>query len=1687
VKAQLIVLFAAAGIFAIGSPVWAQNWTGSNSTNWNDISNWGYYFPAGGSVTVNTNSPNIATITANSLYQPGQIEVNGGAQIDHIAGLLSSSNDNYVVIGAYGQAGAYNLANTSSATPGLFTGYDAGSGSLTVEGNGVLNVGGVWIQYWVSTGGTGTFNMNTTGVLTLQNNSGWPNAAMVVGARGGTGVFNLDNGTITAPNQGIWIGAASSDGVAGTGTLNMSGGVINAPSMSIGNGGGSGLVNIAGGTVNLSGDANFGDGGTGASAASAGTLNMSGGVLNVAGNLKFGAANGWFDGTANGTGEMNLTGGTINAHYVGFANNPQWNGDHSSGTGTIGAGALLNSKTWVDVGNLGNGTAQLTINGTLNVNTANAGGGLSVADGENVQATVTINPGATVRIENNGQIATSTNTTYAYPSGVINQNGGSVTFYSDAGTTVGGTGFLNMQSQASGGNYTYNLNGGTLQVPQVGEGSGGWGSTSFNFNGGLLKATGNQSAFIANLSNVRIQSGGAIIDDSGYSIGIGQNLVEDSGSTGGGLTKRGGGMLTLTGNNTYTGGTTVNGGTLNINADAALGAAPFSPATNVTFTHNGTLQFGANNVSLNANRNIAMNSGVTLTLDNNNNGQTAIGGSITGNGSVVLLGNGVMTLSGSSNYTGTTTVNIGTLNLASGSLGATAVSIGPNGALAASGTASIAGSVTTTGAGAAINLQNGTIDTLNVNSLHLATGSVFGFDLGSAAGNSDLIAVNGAVSLTALSAGTVNISASTIQSGDYTLLTSVGGGLTPGGGDFTLGTHPAIHGFENFNHTTAHALVLTVSANPFVPTAYWTGAASRTTGDAANNWGAGTSTSNWSTDPAGTTDALQVPGPITSVMLTAANAVPGAGGVLTTQLNADYSIQGLTVAVPATTGSAQVTSTVINPNGYTLTLGGSGLTLDAASLASATIGSGSILLSTTSPSWANNNPSLGLTVNANIAPQANLGPTTLTFSGIDVGGIALSGSLRDSAFSPLSLVFNQAGVTQLKGANTFTGGVTISSGTVQLGNAAALNAASPNAVLFSSALSYGIGDLQLNGNSVTVSALNANDYTVTATVENGAAGPATLTVSNTGSSNYNGVLQDGGSGGLALTKSGTGTLRLTGYGNTYTGGTNLNGGVLNFVYGTVPISSSNINFHGGTLQWANGNAEDVSPGIAPIAAGQVAIFDTNGNYYPITFASSLSGSGGLTKTGGGTLIFLNSNSYSGVTTVNGGTLQIDNGGSIATPGLGSIVISSGGNVALDRSDSYVLGNSFSGAGTLYQMGSGTATLAGNSTGVGITVNNGALTLAGNNAGLGSLVVTGAGVLTIAGSTTATQSLNVATQNGDSALVNILPGSSFTSTGLAVGSASGGTGTINMSGGTVNEVNGMSVGAAVGAVGIMNMSGGVVNVPNWLLIGGIYPGGQVSGIFNISGGLVHVSGGGNVSLGTFQGNAGTLSVSGGTVQSDNSIYVGDGDGTGMMTVSGGLVIANSGVLLGRYNYSASDSSGIVNLQGGRLRTSGVALTGGTGAFNFSGGTLENAVGANLSVTMPVNLSGPGIVDIDNGQTGAFTSAAPIDGSGSLYKLGGGTLTLSGSGTYTGGTNVFAGALIVTSPNGIKDGSNLFVGSPGSFFAPPVPSFAGGSSAVPAAPAIAPVPEPGTLALLTAGAAATLAALWRRKRRGLNCNN
>jgi autotransporter-associated beta strand protein len=111
----------------------------------------------------------------------------------------------------------------------------------------------------------------------------------------------------------------------------------------------------------------------------------------------------------------------------------------------------------------------------------------------------------------------------------------------------------------------------------------------------------------------------------------------------------GGGKLTLTGVNSYQGGTFIATATLNINSDAALGADPGTPATNVTISGGGgTLQVGAPSVSLSANRNIVAEAGVPTVIGTLGNSLT-INGVLTGGGSLQTVGTGTVTLKGTGN------------------------------------------------------------------------------------------------------------------------------------------------------------------------------------------------------------------------------------------------------------------------------------------------------------------------------------------------------------------------------------------------------------------------------------------------------------------------------------------------------------------------------------------------------------------------------------------------------------------------------------------------------------------------------------------------------------------------------------------------------------------------------------------------------------------------------------------------------------------------------------------------------------------------------------------------------------------------------------------------------------------------------------------------------------------------------
>jgi autotransporter-associated beta strand protein len=127
-------------------------------------------------------------------------------------------------------------------------------------------------------------------------------------------------------------------------------------------------------------------------------------------------------------------------------------------------------------------------------------------------------------------------------------------------------------------------------------------------------------------------------------------------------------------------------------------------------------------------------------------------------------------------------------------------------------------------------------------------------------------------------------------------------------------------------------------------------------------------------------------------------------------------------------------------------------------------------------------------------------------------------------------------------------------------------------------------------------------------------------------------------------------------------------------------------------------------------------------------------------------------------------------------------------------------------------------------------------------------------------------------------------------------------------------------------------------------------------------------------------------------------------------------------------------------------------------------------------VPLTFNGVGATNID-ASGGTISLDGSLNGSGGLNEIGSGILVLDGTGTYTGGTTVASGELIVANNEAIEEGTSLAVGADaGSLFA----AEAGSISTADAKPnfGAAPVPEPATLALLAAGSVAVLLA----RRRG-----
>ena len=183
-------------------------------------------------------------------------------------------------------------------------------------------------------------------------------------------------------------------------------------------------------------------------------------------------------------------------------------------------------------------------------------------------------------------------------------------------------------------------------------------------------------------------------------------------------------------------------------------------------------------------------------------------------------------------------------------------------------------------------------------------------------------------------------------------------------------------------------------------------------------------------------------------------------------------------------------------------------------------------------------------------------------------------------------------------------------------------------------------------------------------------------------------------GQTALRKSDLGTLVL-GADNTYTGGTAIDGGMVQVSKDTnLGAANTGVDFDQGTLRtttnFGTNRTLTLHDGGGTLATAAGTTFTVN---------SAIGGNGALTKSEGGTTVLTAANTYTGGTTISGGTLQLGTGGTSGSI-LGNVV--DNGALVVNRSDTLSMGGTISGSGTLTQAGAGTTVLNGANTYTGLT-------------------------------------------------------------------------------------------------------------------------------------------------------------------------------------------------------------------------------------------------------------------------------------------------------------------------------------------------------------------------------------------------
>jgi autotransporter-associated beta strand protein len=708
---------------------------------------------------------------------------------------------------------------------------------------------------------------------------------------------------------------------------------------------------------------------------------------------------------------------------------------------------------------------------------------------------------------------------------------------------------------------------------------------------------------------------------------------------------------------------------------------PFHPGDSVTFDDSGSSSPAVNLVGS------LQPASVTFSAAQNYvfGGTGSLAGAMTLN----LAGAGTLTLDNTNNFTGATTVSNGTL-LVNGSLGQSPVTVLGGGTLGGGGSLGLA---PTLNSGANLSPGNGigAAGTLTVNGPLTESGGIINlFDLSNdptgLVKTNDQIKVTGALTASGRNTIMINLLAGPLLNGTYTLIKygSFSGSLT----NFTL---------INANGVlTNQSGEIDIYVNNVRPPANLKWA-----GDGVNNtWDTGTTT-NWlngtspdvfyffdspffddtgSTNPAINLAGTNTPAAVTfnatkNYTLGGSGRISGFGTLTKTNSGTLTILATNDFAGPTVIGGGTLSIPIIANSAIPSPLGAAGSSPGNLIFSGGT-------LRYTGPTAGTDH---GATLNSNGGTfEVSSSATTLTMSNVIVG----SGTLAKTG----------AGSLALSAANTFSGGVMVTQGTVVLGNNAGFGAGviTLDGDTNGATLQFGISGGTLNN---TLNVIGTNNFTV----NNGnnlvynVTGDGTLTL-NTGTTfsftgdmtTFSGTIAVGTitnprfypSLGNPNPDLGTGSSNaIFNLGNTSAMLNNRNGGI------TVQL--------GALIGGPNTSLQGAS------SASNPTTYVIGGKNLDTTFAGKISEviparTVLLTKVGTGTFTLTGANTHTGPTVVNGGTLLVNNTSGSAT-GTNSVTVNSGGTLG---GKGFILGPVIVNAGGALSPGSnsvGTLTLRSNLT------------------------------------------------------------------------------------------------------------------------------------------------------------------------------------------------------------------------------------------------------------------------------------------------------------------------------------------------------------------------------------------------------